>query len=59
MHFCHMRRSGRGGAARALPSFANRQRQANPQQQGEAEGGVLPDLTDLVGEGPFEKDGSG
>jgi hypothetical protein len=26
---------------------------------GEAEGGVLPELTDLVGDGPFEKDGSG
>jgi hypothetical protein len=46
------------GAARALPSFANRL-QANPQGGGEAEGGVLPELTDLVGDGSFEKDGSG
>jgi hypothetical protein len=30
-----------GGAARALPSFANRQ-QANPQGGGEAEGGFSP-----------------
>jgi hypothetical protein len=30
-----------GGAARALPSFANRQ-QVNPQEGGEAEGGVSP-----------------
>jgi hypothetical protein len=36
----------------------NRQ-QANPQQQGEAEGGFLPELTDLMGNGSFEKDGSG
>jgi hypothetical protein len=31
--------------------------QANPQEGGEAEGGVLPELTDLVGDGSFEKDG--
>jgi hypothetical protein len=34
-------------------------RGANPQEGGEAEGGVLPELTDLVGDGSFEKDGSG
>jgi hypothetical protein len=34
--------------------------QANPQRGGEAEGGRgLPELTGLVGDGSFEKDGSG
>jgi hypothetical protein len=57
MHFCHVRRSGAVQHARCRISLIARRRLRTEGER--RRGGVLPELTDLVGDGSFEKDGSG
>jgi hypothetical protein len=57
MYFCRMQHPGAVQHARCRLSLIDGRRIRNNRER--RRGGVLPELTDLVGDGSFEKDGPG